>query len=72
MTERPSVGIIEKIKTCIKGLRVKLDDNEAKTDVSDKKALTDPEDVEFLERELGIYPKSDTEGRATRGPHGFS
>ncbi|MBU2035925.1 MAG: hypothetical protein ABH819_00845 [Patescibacteria group bacterium] len=72
MTERPSVGIIEKIKVCIKSLRVKSDDNETNTGMSDKKAITDPEDVEFLERELGFFPKSGSEGRATRGPHGSS
>lgn len=73
MTERPSIGIIEKIKACIGSLKIKQG-NRIETDAGVQSLEThpDPEDVEFLERELGIFPKSGSEGRATRGPHGSS
>lgn len=50
------MGVLEKIKVCISSLKVKRG---VKIEVG---TSPDPEDVEFLERELGIYPKSDTEG----------
>lgn len=73
MTEGTPIGVLEKIKACINSLKAKREiKTEADTGVQGSKTHADPEDIEFLERELGIYPKSRTEGRATRGPHGSS
>jgi len=73
MTVRPPTGIVEKVKAFVGSLKMKQSSRiETDSGVQNLETHPDPEDVEFLERELGIFSKSGSEGRATRGPYGNS